>query len=114
LYKIFGFESEIINQSKAESKFKADIIRGVDRVLTDCSIVRGTYENTFKSDVIYSFVSNVPPGSVLDIQPFHPIYLPLKEKTIRKIRMRVTDQNDRPIDLNGQNLDYLLNIRSLT
>ncbi len=33
LYKIFGFEPEIINQSKTESKFEADITRGVDRVL---------------------------------------------------------------------------------
>ena len=112
LYKIFGFEPQIINQSKAESKFKADITRGVDRILIHCSIVGGTYENTFESDVIYSFVPNVTPGSILDIQPFHPIYLPLKEVTIRKIRMRITDQNDRPIDLNGQNLDYLLNIKS--
>jgi hypothetical protein len=111
LYKIFGFEPQTINQPKAESKFKADITRGVDRVLIHCSIVGGTYENTFESDVIYSFVPNVAPGSILDIQPFHPIYLPLKETTIRKIRMRVTDQNDRLIDLNGQNLDYLLNIK---
>ncbi len=84
----------------------------MDRVLIHCSIVGGTYENTFESDVIYSFVPNVAPGSILDIQPFHPIYLPLEEITIRKIRMRVTDQNDRYIDLNGQNLDYLLNIHS--
>ena len=112
LYKIFGFEPQIINQPKAESKFKADITRGVDRILIHCSIVGGTFENTFESDVIYSFVPNKAPGSILDIQPFHPIYLPLKEITIRKIRMKITDQNDRPIDLNGQNLDYLLNIRS--
>ncbi len=79
----------------------------MDRVLIHFSIVGGTYENTFESDVI-----NVPPGSILDIQLFHPIYLPLKEKTIRKIRLKITDQSDRLIDLNGQNLDCLLNIRS--
>jgi hypothetical protein len=112
LFKIFGFEPQIIDQPKSESKFKADVTRSVDRVLIHCSIVGGTYENTFESDVIYSFVLNVTPGSILNILPFHPIYLPLKDITIRKIRMRVTDQNDRFIDLNGQNLDYLLNIKS--
>lgn len=111
LHKMFGFEPEIIDQPKSESKYKADITRGVDRVLIHCSIVGGTYENSYESDVIYSFVPNVDPGSMLDIQPFHPIYLPLKDLTIRKIRMILTDQNDRPIDLNGEHVDYLLNIK---
>ena len=52
----------------------------------------------------------ISPGSILNIQPFHPIYHPLKDEIVRKIRMRITDQNDRPIDLNGQHVDYLLNI----
>ncbi len=54
LYKIFGFEPQIINQPRTESKYKADITRGVDRVLIHCSIVGGTYENSFESDVIYT------------------------------------------------------------
>ncbi len=111
LYKMFGFAPQIIDQHKSESKYKADITRGVDRVLIHCSIVGGTYGNSYESDVIYSFVPNVSPGSILDIQPFHPIYLPLKDITIRKIRMIITDQNNRPIDLNGQHIDYLLNIK---
>ena len=110
LYKMFGFKPKEIYEPKSESKHKADITRGVDRVLIHCSIVGGSYENTYESDVIYSFVPNASPGSILDIQPFHPIYLPLKDDVIRKIRMRITDQNDRPIDLNGQHVDYLLNI----
>ncbi len=70
LYKIFGFEPQIINQSKAESKFKADITRGVDRVLIHCSIVGGTYENTIESDVIYSFIPNVAPVPYLIFNHF--------------------------------------------
>src|SRR5438309_2087383 len=97
MYKLFAFKPEIIDKEQTESKYKADITRGVDPILIDCSIVGGSNENSFESDVIYSFVPNVSPGSILDIQPFHPIYLPLKENIIRKIRMRITDQNDRPI-----------------
>ena len=108
---MFGFEPKEFYEPKSESTYKADITRGVDRVLIHCSIVGGSYENSFESDVIYSFVPNVSPGSILDIQPFHPIYLPLKDNVIRKIRVRITDQNDRLIDLNGQHVDYLLNIR---
>lgn len=110
LYNIFGFEPQIIDNSQ-ESKRKSDITRGVDRILIHCSIVGGSYENSFESDVIYSFVPNDSPGSILNIQPFHPIYLPLKEEIVRKIRMRLTDQDDRPIDLNEQNVDYLLEIK---
>ena len=113
LHKLLGFEPGIIDKDKCESKYKADITRGVDRILIHCSIVGGTYENSFESDVIYSFVPNNSPGSMLDIQPFHPIYLPLKETMIRKIRMKITDQNTRPIDLNNQHVDYLLNIRPM-
>ena len=109
LHKIFGFKPQIIDES-IESKHKSDITRGVDRILIHCSIVGGSYENSYESDVIYSFVPNDSPGSILNIQPFHPIYLPLKDEIIRKIRMRITDQDDRPIDLNEQNVDYLLNI----
>lgn len=111
IHKMFGFDPEILEEPRVESTYKADITMGVNRVLIHCSIVGGTYENSAESDVIYSFVPNAPPGSILNIHPFHPIYLPLKDTVIRKIRMMITDEKDRFIELNGQHIGYLLNIR---
>src|SRR5271170_1004392 len=38
LHKIFGFKAETISQLRTESEKKADITRGVDRILIHCSI----------------------------------------------------------------------------
>ncbi len=52
--------------------------------------------NNVKSDVIYSFVPETPPGSLITINPNPPIYLTVREKKfIQTIRMQITDQENR-------------------
>jgi hypothetical protein len=61
----------------------------------------------------YSFVLETPPGSLLTINPNRPIYLPVREKKfIQTIRMQITDQENRLLDLNDEPVTYMLQLRS--
>jgi hypothetical protein len=62
-------------------------------VLIHCSLVENSYLNNVKSDVIYSFVPETPPCSLITINHNPPIYLPVREKKfIQTIKMQMTDQ----------------------
>ena len=61
--------------------------------------------------MIYSFTPREDPGVIMHIEPNHPIYLPLKETIIYNIRIRITDQHDREIDLRQSGVDLLLHVR---
>jgi len=53
LYEILGFESKIIDKDKTNDKYPINISKGIDRILIHCSLVKNSYLNNVKSDVIY-------------------------------------------------------------
>jgi hypothetical protein len=89
-----------------------DITRGVNSLSIHCSLVQGSYENEIASDVIYSFSPDKSPGELLNIEVGQRIYLPINQiGQINNIRMRLTDQQDREVDLNSEDTVYLLHLR---
>src|SRR5258705_3370625 len=113
LYELLGFPSTKIEARYSEGSSPPNITMGVDRILIHCSIVRETYLNNQRNDIIYSFTPSSPPGSLIEIEPTHPIYLPLKDyKQITQIRMKITDQRNRSINLNGEHVSYMLNLHA--
>jgi hypothetical protein len=70
--------------------------------------------NNVKSDVIYSFVPETPPGGLMSVNPNPPIYLPVREKKfIQTIRMQITDQENILLELNDEPVTYMLHIRRI-
>jgi len=117
--EILGFMKSYTNNTHNNKEFIAEnipnITRGVDRILIHCSIVDDSFTSTdrgvfVKSDVIYSFIPNVDTGSLINIQPNKPKYLAINTDSIRNIKMKITDQDNRPIDLNGEKVSYELEI----
>jgi hypothetical protein len=90
----------------------ANITRSVNSLLIHCSLATGNFENGTSSDLLYSFVPAQNPGTLIDVNPQgSPIYLPINtDQNIQSIRMYLTDQLGRPIDLNGENTTYLLEL----
>ena len=113
LHEILGFDKEIVVQTKEGSK-TVDITRGVNSLLIHCNLISSSYNNGVASDILYSFLPDKPPGNLLDISPNTPIYLPINEMNqIKSIRMRITDQQNRLVRLNGEHVTYLLHLRSV-
>ena len=111
LHTLLGFTSVIVTASTSGT-LPVDITGGVNSILIHSSIATGSFINSSQSDIIYSFSPDVGPGNLLDIHPTTPIYLPLSTHSqINSITMRVTDQNNNLIDLNNENVSYLLHIR---
>ena len=90
----------------------ANITRSVNSLSIKCSIATGSFENATTSDVIYTFIFNVGPGSLQEIAPNQILYVPINTyNEIQSIRMRLTDQLGRPVDLNNEPTTYLLHLR---
>jgi hypothetical protein len=71
--------------------------------------------NNVKSDVIYWFVPETPPGSLITINPNPPIYLPFREKKfIQAIKIQITDQENRLLELNDELVTFMLHLNGIT
>lgn len=113
LHELLGFEQKIVYQTEQGTK-TVDITRGVDSILIHCHIIESSYVNGMSSDILYSFMPNSAPGSLIQISPNNPIYLPIQPlDKIAYIRMRLTDQKNRPLNLNGEHVVYHLHLRPI-
>jgi hypothetical protein len=63
----------VIDKDKTKGKYPINISKRIDRILIHCSLV----ENSYLNNVIYSFVPETPPGSLITINPNPPICLPV-------------------------------------
>lgn len=110
---LLGWNSGIYNfNGSLDGQNPANINRDINSLLIHCDILGSSFKNGVLSDILFSFVPNVPPGSNIEIEPQHLIYLPLIiPDYIRKIRMYITDQLGRRVNLNQQPVTYLLHLR---
>ena len=113
LRDLLGFSSIVVTSTQ-EGAYLADITRGISAIQIHCSIAKGSFTNSESSDIIYSFVPNSSPSSLINIQPTVPVYLPLNTTNhIQNIRIKITDQQQRALDLNGENTSFLLHLRKV-
>lgn len=113
LNDLLGFDKIIVDSTQEGSKV-ANINRGINTLQLHCDIISSSYQNEITTDLLYSFVPNTPPGSNIEIAPRHEIYLPIRiPYQIRNIRIYITDQLQRPVDLNGEPVSVLLSIKKI-
>ena len=65
-------------------------------VLVHCNIVNDDYQQS--SRVLYTFVSNKPFGSLLEISPTNHIFLKAFNSEYDEIKVWFTDQNSHPLE----------------
>ena len=66
-------------------------------VLVHCDIVNNDYQQDSK--VLYTFVSNKPFGSLLEISPTNHIFLKTFKLEYSEIKVWFTDQNSKPLEM---------------
>lgn len=110
---LLGWNQGIYNfNGSQEGQNQANINRDINSLLIHCDILGSSFKNGLLSDILFSFVPNVPPGANIELEPQHLIYLPvIIPDHIRKIRMYITDQLGRRVNLNQQPVTYLLHLR---
>jgi hypothetical protein len=109
---MLGFKSEILEGVGDHEGSSLVKILPVNSILVNCDVVTGSYVNTSQKPVLYSFFPNVPPGYKVVETPGTPIYLPLTQTCIETMRLWLTDQERRPLNLRGETLSVWLVIRS--
>lgn len=111
LYKLLGFEATQYSQALTTAPYEADISNGINSILIHCNLVKNSFINGGETDVIFSTIPQVPPGSMITLIPQKPIELLLNTNAIHSIKMRVTDGANRELDLGGEDVNYCLVIR---
>lgn len=103
------------NTLEGESEFESlNIVNilSINSLQVNCSVIEGSYLNEDKKPIIYSFFPNVPPGYKIVENPQSPIFLPVNIHHIDKIRIWITDQNGRKINIRGEAITIRLHLRS--
>jgi len=91
---------------------RANIQNDQEEYLIHCSATDKSSYNGYGSDVIYSYRPTSRPGSAVTIVVQNPLYFACsRSDLIDKIRITVTDQLQRPISYNGEELAITLHYR---
>ena len=113
LYKLLGFTAIIVTTSQ-EGLNNVNITNGIDKVLIHVDCVTGSYNGNTTSDVIYGFSPNVSPSSLIEIVPYQLINLPVnKSGYLNYVRIYITDQQNRRLNLNGETVSLGLILKRI-
>jgi len=107
-----GFTNERMLHGVYEALNIIDIEK-VNSIQVHCDIVTGSYLNSRKSRVIHTFTQKVSPGyKVIERPSPELIFLPVvRRPEIESVRLWLTDQDNKPIDLMGERLSIVILIR---
>ena len=106
---VLGFNSIIYKEGNHKSENIIEILP-VNSIFVHVENVIGSYMLGIASSVIYSFFPNVAPGVKIIERPFQRIYLPIITQDIHEIRLKLTDQTGKILDLRGEEVTVSLHL----
>jgi hypothetical protein len=113
LYILLGFTQAIIS-ANASGPNNVNISNSVDRLLLHCNLVSGSFLGAISTDVLYSFSVSVSPSSLLELRPNRLLYVPIPATGyLREIKIYLTDQMNRRVNLNGEPLSVQLYMKRI-
>lgn len=114
--RLLGFESKVVpaNHELATPSNRAVDVFIVDSISIECSIVTGSYVNGRAGHVLYQFFPNVPAGYRLLELPDPVIYLPITNRSINSITLRIVDQNGKLVDFRKEFITVRLHLQKAT
>lgn len=114
LYQLFGFTSSIVSSSQSGTS-NINITNGLDKIIIRCDCIVGGYLGSNASDVLYAFQANGEPSSLLQILPFHLIYLPMtKSGYLNSMKLTIQDQLGRRVNLNQESVNLSLHLKRVS
>ena len=79
----------------------------------ECNIVNTSFRNGKKSHALYTFTPNVGIGYKIVEKPNHILFLPIRDREITNISLRLTDHRGRLIFFNSEEITIHLVLREL-
>ena len=107
---VLGFDSKIYKKGRHISEHTVNIMR-VNSIFVHTDVIGSAYVNGSQTPVIYSFFPDIPPGGKIIIQPNVLIYLPISLSVISRLTSWLTDQNNQPLNLRGEELTIKYHLR---
>ena len=114
LHDIFGFNIGSLSSGANSSPNVPDFTDGIDTLKINCSLINHSFNNGFMAQTIlsYSIPTGTSENSNYTIEPINPTYYQIRRSNIERIDFTFTDQTgDRLIDLQGEHLNFLVEIR---
>ena len=107
---VLGFDAQVYKKGRHLSEHTVNIM-SVNSIFVHTNIIGSTYVNGSESPVIYSFFPMVPPGAKIVVEPRVLIYLPVSISVISRLTSWLTDQNNQPLNLRGEELTIKYHLR---
>ena len=107
---VLGFNNEVLGFGNHQSPNIVQITN-INSILVNVDFISGTYLNNKQSSAIYNFYPKVGPGYKILLEPNHLFYLPITAKKLDRVRLWLTDQEGRSINLQGEILTVTIYIR---
>jgi hypothetical protein len=99
---LLGFDKIIVTSTQLGSDV-ANINNNVNSIKINCDILTSSYDNSSNSNCLYSFSPNSGPGSQIVVESSKLIFIPvIPARTISSIRVTITDQTNRVLDLHDE------------
>ena len=93
--KLFGStESKVTKDKNGEDVPHLEV---VELVLVHCNLVNNDYQQ--ESRILYTFVSNKPFGTLLEVSPTNHIFLKTFNSEFQEIKIWFTDQTSKPLEV---------------
>ena len=108
--KVLGFTQDIYKSGINESENIVNIL-AINSIFVHINVINGSIVNGSEKPVIYSFFPKVSPGYKIIQKPVNPIYLPVTLNAISNFNVSITDQNEKPLDLRGEEITIRFHLR---
>jgi hypothetical protein len=112
LGNLLGFTKAIYKEGIYESE-KLISILSVNSIFIHIDLITGSLVNGIPKQVIYSFFPKISPGVKLIETPYNLAYLPMTKKTINDLNIKITDQNNKLLNLRGETITIRFHIREM-
>ena len=108
---LLGFGNTVLSAGYHKSPRIVDIMN-INSVLINVDLIQDSFVNGVKGQAIHSFYPNVGPGYKIEERPQPElIFYPIHSHYITHIRVWLTDQENRLIDLQGERITIRMVIR---
>ena len=83
---------------------------GFSTIKIHCNVISGVKDNENNTDILYTFTLTEPPGYLINIIPTYVLYQNVTKDRIEYIEFHIKDEHGRPIDFNGDVLNFTLHL----
>ena len=105
---LIGFNKGIVRATGYGEKFP-NISRSVDNIFIHTNIISESIVGGKESDVLYRFsIDNLPLSYPFHIEPRRVLFCKIKTNRIDELRIYITDEYSRPLDLNNIPISLIL------